>query len=171
MIDTSTVQGRRHLRFDSIEQMLADARACAAADQAGGTGPQGLRQLGNWPLGKALNHVAEWIEYPFVGYPPELVIPPEMKAQARAAKDHILNKPMRPGERLPGLQAGTLAVKDATTAEGLGRLEAAAELLRASDPNRPTPIEDPAFGVLTVYEWTLMSLRHGELHLGFFVPA
>ena len=160
-IDTTTVEGRRPLRFESLDAMLADARSLAAVPQAR------LRRLGNWTLGQALNHIAEWIDYPYAGYPPELVIPPQMQVQARAAKQRILSEPMRPGEHLPGIPAGTLAVAVVPTDVGLRHLEAAAARLRSSEP----VYDDPAFGRITAHEWTQMSLRHAELHLSFFVPA
>ncbi len=66
------------MRYATVADMVADARACVAAPK--------LEQLGNWSVGRAMNHVAAWIEYPFLGYPPELVIPEEMKAQAKLVK-------------------------------------------------------------------------------------
>lgn len=162
MIDTAKVQGRRPLRFETIDQMLADARACVAAP--------GLARLGNWTIGQTLHHIAAWIDYPYMGYPPELVIPEAMKAQARAAKDSIMTSPMHPGERLPGLSEGTLATEVVPADIGLAQLEAAAIRLRSGPPHELTPLPDPAFGVITNHEWTQMSLRHAELHLSFFVP-
>lgn len=167
MIDTSKIPvgpgGRRPLRFATLEAMLTDARALAAADLAA---PPRLRRLGNWTLGQCLNHLAAWIEYPYIGYPSELVIPDEMKANARAIKHELMIRTMNPGERLPGLDAGTLATEVVPTAIALARLESAAARLRAGDP----PIPDPAFGLVTAHEWTEINLRHAELHLSFFIP-
>jgi hypothetical protein len=150
---------RRVLRFETLDEMLADARACAGA--------AGVRRVGNWTLGQAMNHLAAWIDYPFVGYPPELVFSEEVKA--RAAKAQIMSAPMRPGERIVEGPAGTLATEVATDEDGLARLEAAAARLGAGAPVQTLPLEDPAFGVLTHHEWAEMSLRHAELHLSFFV--
>jgi hypothetical protein len=161
MIDTAQVRGRRTLRFDTLDAMFGDARALVAAEVAGS-----LARLGNWTVGQALNHVAAWIEYPYLGYPPELVIPEEMKAGAKAVKQRLMTEPMRAGEKLPGLAAGTLATEEVPAAVGLARLEKAAELLRRGEPGIP----DPAFGRVTAREWTEMTLRHAELHLSFFVP-
>lgn len=141
--------------------MLVDARALAGALR--------VRRLGNWTLGQALNHIAAWIEFPYIGYPAELVIPDEMRANADAVKDRMMNATMAPGERLPGLEAGTLATEVVPTAIGLARLEAAARYLEEGDPAEPTPFPDPAFGVITRHEWTQISLRHAELHLSFYV--
>ncbi|HEX2838200.1 MAG TPA: DUF1569 domain-containing protein [Phycisphaerales bacterium] len=161
MIDTTKVQGRRAVRYATVADMIADARACVAARQ--------LEQLGNWSVGRAMNHVAAWIEYPFVGYPPELVIPEEMKAQAKLVKTRLMQAAMQPGERLPGLEAGTLATEDVAAAVGLARLERAAAMPVSGGPDDPAPVPDPAFGVVTLHEWTEISLRHAELHMSFFV--
>jgi hypothetical protein len=158
MLDTTKVQNRRTLRFNSLDEMLADARALAAAPN--------LKQLGNWTLGQALNHMASWIDYPYLGYPPDLVIPEEMKANARAIKHKLMHEPFNPGERIPGPAAGTFATEVVPTDIALARLESAVAHLRSGDP----PIPDPAFGKLTAHEWTLMNLRHADLHLSFFVP-
>ena len=98
MIDTTQVRGRRTLRFETLDSMLADARRCAGAGR--------VDCLGNWTIGQALNQLAAWIDYPLLGYPPELVIPESMKAGADAAKGRIMHETMRPGERLPGLDCG-----------------------------------------------------------------
>lgn len=156
MLDTTKVQNRRTLHFNSFDEVLADARALAAAPS--------LKQLGNWTLGQALNHLAAWISYPYVGYPPDLIIPEEMKANARDIKHKLMYEPFTPGDRIPGPAAGTFGTEVVPTEVGLTRLESAAAHLRSGDP----PIPDPAFGKLTAHEWTLMNLRHADLHLSFF---
>jgi len=127
-----------------------------------------VRALGNWTIGQALNHLAAWIEFSYRGYPPELVLPEEVKVQACAAKARIMRDPMRPGERLPisGADAGTLATEVVPTDVGLARLESAVALLRTGEPTHA----DPAFGRLSAHDLTEMTLRHAELHLSFFIP-
>ena len=172
MLDTSTVPigpgGRRSLRFATLNDMLADARCCVSSDNA-----SRLIRRGNWSIGQCLHHIAAWIDYPLLGYPPQLVIPAEFQTHARAHKDRIMREAMRPGEKLPGLEhaGGTLAIEDVSCAAGLAHIEGAAGRLSAGTPGSPTPFADPAFGVITYREWTEMTLRHAELHLSFFVPG
>ncbi len=59
----STV-ARRKLRFESIDEVLADVDKVVAAAHAGT-----LEQLGNWKPGQVMAHLAAWIEYGYVGYP------------------------------------------------------------------------------------------------------
>lgn len=172
MPDTTTIPigptGRRAIRFTTLLDMLTDARACVAAEHA-----HRLTRRGNWTIGQALHHIAAWIDYPLLGYPPELIIPAEYQALARAHKDRIMRETMRPGEKLPGLEraGGTLATEVVSGAAGLAHIIAAAARLGAGEPGSPTPFADPAFGVITYHDWTEMTLRHAELHLSFFVPS
>jgi len=153
---------RRALRFESLGAMLADARACVEAQTRGR-----LRRLGNWSLGTALAHIAEWADYPYVGYPAGLDFPEEVKARARASIERILHETMAPGERLPGAEAGTYGVRDVSATEGLAMLAASAARLACEEPTVP----DPVFGLVTREQWGLMTLRHAELHLSFYVEA
>ena len=65
MIDTGKVQDRRKLRYQSIDELLADMDRIAAADKAGK-----LRCTGNWTAGQAMGHLAAWINYSYEGYQP-----------------------------------------------------------------------------------------------------
>jgi hypothetical protein len=55
---------RRTLRFDTIDDALAEIERIVAAEP-GGT----LNRLGNWTPGQIKGHVAAWINYSFEGYP------------------------------------------------------------------------------------------------------
>ena len=56
-IDTTKVQNRRVLRFESLEALAAEAQSLAECERMGS-----LVARGNWSLGQAINHVAVWIE-------------------------------------------------------------------------------------------------------------
>ena len=57
-VDTGKVPGRRPLRFESIDQVLAEVDRLVEAERAGQ-----LKRLGNWTLGQVLGHLAVWAEY------------------------------------------------------------------------------------------------------------
>src|SRR6516165_10280039 len=63
-VNTAKVGGRRILRFETIDQALAEADRLAEAERAGR-----LQRLGNWTLGQAFGHVAVWGEYAYTGAP------------------------------------------------------------------------------------------------------
>ena len=62
-IDTGKVK-RRMLRFETLDEALAELDRIASAEQSGK-----LRTLGNWTAGQVLGHVAAWIDYGYEGYP------------------------------------------------------------------------------------------------------
>lgn len=57
-VDTKKVAGRRMLRFESLDQVIADVDRLVEAERAGR-----LTRLGNWTLGQTLGHLAAWAEY------------------------------------------------------------------------------------------------------------
>lgn len=159
MINTKQVKDRRTLRFDSIDALLADAVALADADRAGR-----LIQLGNWPLGTAINHLAVWIEFAFDGAPVKVnwflrLIGPLAK--------RLLDQPLHPGFRFGSVEGGTLGIESKPADEAMERLRAAMDRLKREAPTRPNEL----FGRLTHEQWITLQLRHGELHLSFFKPA
>ena len=159
-VETAKVAGRRILRFESIDQAMAEVDRLADADRGGR-----LEQLGNWTLGQTLGHLACWAEYGYTGTP--LKVPFFLKWILRGRKQTFLYEPMRAGAPHPGVTGGTLATEPTSLADGLGRLRRAMERLKSESPTSNHPI----FGPLTHDEWIAINLRHAELHLGFLVPA
>jgi hypothetical protein len=158
-VDTGKVAARRILRFESINQVMAEVERLAEAERAGR-----LKRLGNWTLGQALGHLAAWTEYGYTGVP--LKVPFFIRWILRLQKRKFLYGPMRSGVRIPRVEGGTLATDPVPLEEGLGRYRRALERLKVEAPTAPSPI----FGRLTHEESIALSLRHAELHLGFFIP-
>ncbi len=159
-IDTRKVTGRRRLRFESLDAVLADAEQLTRADRAGN-----LKRLGNWSLGTTLGHLAGWMNFAFDGTP--LNPPWFVRILLRLGKRRYLRETLRPGVRLSGVPAGTLCTDELSTDEGLSRLRAAVERFGGGAPLRP----DSFFGPLTRDEHIALHCRHAELHLGFFIPG
>ncbi len=151
---------RRPLRFDRIDEVLADVERLATAEAA-----RGLATSGQWTLGQALNHLATWVNYSYDGVPLRLPLP--VRLVMRALKRQILTRPMRPGSRLPGVVGGTLAIDVVPTAASLAHARRSFARLQAASPDRPHPL----FGPMTLAEWTALHCRHAELHLSFFSSA
>src|SRR5437660_10843986 len=63
-VDTGKVPGRRTLRFETIDEMMADVDRLVEAERAGR-----LKRLGNWTLGQTLGHLANWAEYGYTSSP------------------------------------------------------------------------------------------------------
>jgi hypothetical protein len=159
-VNTAKVGGRRILRFETIDQALAEADRLAEAERAGR-----LQRLGNWTLGQAFGHVAVWGEYAYTGAP--LKVPFFIKWLVRLRKQKFLYGPMRPGAKIPRVPGGTLATEPMPLDEALERLRHVMGRLKSEAPTAPNPL----FGALQHQEWIALTMRHAELHLGFFVPA
>ena len=158
-VDTRKAAGRRILRFESIDELMAEVDRLAGAERAGR-----LKRLGNWTLGQTLGHLACWAEYSYTGTP--LEVPFFLRWLLRLRKRKFLYEPMRAGVRIPGVAGGTLANEPRSLDDGLNRLWRVMERLKAEAPSRSHPM----FGLLKHDEWIAIHLRHAELHLGFLVP-
>jgi hypothetical protein len=159
-LDTGKVEGRRVLRFESIDELLAEVERLADAERAGR-----LKRLGNWTLGQALCHLATWTEYSYTGAP--LKPPFFIRWVLKFRKQSFLQGPLRAGVRIPGVPGGTLATDPVPLNEALERLRRVMNRLRTEPPTAPNVI----FGKLTHQENIALALRHAELHLSFFVPT
>ena len=159
VIDTGKVIARRVLRFETIDEMMAEVDRLVAAERAGR-----LQQVGNWTLGQVLGHLAVWAEFAYSEMPlnPPFFVRWILKWQ----KKSYLYGPMRSGVKIPHCPGGTLGTEPMTLDEGLARLKKVIERIRREPPTVPSKV----FGVLTQEETIALNLRHAELHLGFLIP-
>ncbi len=155
----SKVQGRRTLRFASMDEMLQEAGRIADADRTGR-----LQRLGNWSAGQCMHHIATWMDYPFDGYP--MKIPLFIRVIGPLLKSFVTNNSMPTNRRLPGVPSGTYAVEDVPTSQALPHLERSATRMASTCPDR----RNPMFGKLTHEQWIKLNLRHAELHFSFLIP-
>lgn len=161
MIATQKVKTRRKLRFESFDEVVRDAEALAAADQAGT-----LRAQGNWSLGQALGHLAFWARAPLDGYPDMPEPPWLLRLITPLLKGRFLNKGLPAGGRIPTVPNGTFGTDPMPTEQGLAELREALTRLKSQAPTRANPF----FGHMTHEDWRKLNLRHAELHLSFFWP-
>jgi hypothetical protein len=158
-VNTGRVRGCRKLRFETLDEMLADVERLAAAERAGT-----LQRLGNWTLGQALGHLATWGQYAYDGVPIKPPFP--IRLILRMRKKQFLGGSLPWGVKIPRVQGGTLGTEAISLDEGLARYRAVTERLRGEPPKHAHAI----FGRLAHEEWIALHLRHAELHLGFFCP-
>lgn len=154
-VDTKKATGRRKLRFQSLDDVLADVDRLAMAP---------VRPLGNWSLGQVCQHLAETMNRSIDGFEFQASLP--IRIVARLAKRWILTRGFGPGFRLPRQAVGMLPAPTDTQA-GVRALRASVTRLLQETRRARSPV----FGPMTVEEWTQLHLRHSELHLSFIVPA
>ena len=155
-IDTTGLQTRRTLRFETIDELLAEVDRIAEAERAGC-----LECMGNWKCGQIFGHLATWAGFLYVKAP--LKTPWHIRLILGLLKNRIINGGMRPGVKIPNVPGGTVGTEPLSLDEGVTRYKAALERLRRDPPTEPSP----AFGTLTHEQAIKLNLRHAELHLGF----
>lgn len=64
------------------------------------------------------------------------------------------------------MEGGTLGTEPLSPAEGLERFEQVVSRLQSDPPTQRHVL----FGDIPASDWIAMTLRHAELHLGFFHP-
>ena len=156
-IKTKAVQGRRALRFESLDDVVADAEKLAASPTT--------KMLGNWPLERLLTHLTTAINGSIDGISARA--PWVVRLAAPLFKGSILNKGMTPGFNLPKKVEPSFYPAAASPQEALEKLRAAV----ARTHHERMTARHPFFGQLTHDEWTKLHLRHSELHLSFAVPS
>jgi hypothetical protein len=156
-VNTKKVVGRRKLRFETIDQAMAEVDRLAALDQQGK-----LKLLGNWKFGQILNHLAVWQEFFYDGFPP-VGVPFPIRLILRLMRGRILRKGLTSGAQLPGVPNGTLGAEVVPTEQGLARFRKVMTRMKTDPPIHPSPV----FGRLTQEQMIALALRHTELHLSF----
>jgi len=154
----TTSPQRRQLRFQTIDDMLADVERLAEHERAGR-----LTQCGNWSLGQTLNHLTTWTNFAFEGYPASVCPPLPIRLMIRMMRNRILTKGMSSGIKMRSVPGGTLGIEPIPCDQALPEFRAAMDRLRQTCPADPNPI----FGPLTHDQWIQLNLRHAELHLSF----
>jgi hypothetical protein len=150
----------RLLRFETIDDVLAELSRLEAAEHAGT-----LRTVGRWSAGQILAHLATWIEFAYDGYP---FRPPwYMRALGRLFRRPILRSRMPHGVNIPGAPGGTYGADDLPFPAALERFRAALARLRSAAPAAPNPL----LGQLRHEQWIAFHLRHAEHHLGYVLAS
>lgn len=158
MINTKRVQDRRKLRYNGIDDLLADIDKIVAADKAGK-----LRRTGNWTAGQAMGHLASWIGFAWEGYP--LKPPPwPIRFLIGLKRKRYVQEAMDAGVHIPGVANGTAATDAISTEVGAQRLRQALMRLKAREAPK---FHSPAFGEMEYDDRVGLNLRHAELHLSF----
>ena len=156
-IDTTKVQGRRQLHFDSLADIAADVERLAQAKE--------VRALGNWSSGQVVQHLANTMTNSIDGF--SGFVPFPLRIFLRLfMKGRFLNRTMDPGFNLPA-SAGNLLPPPTDWADAVAAFRAATKRLQTETKRSP----HPALGNLSAEEWVRMHCRHSELHLSFLVPV
>jgi Protein of unknown function (DUF1569) len=155
-VDTSHVQDRREVRYESYQDLLAEIEQLLGGD---------VRTLGNWSLGQVLKHLAETMHASIDGAPYRAGLMRRITGPW-LLRDQFLNRGMTPGFQLPQSAREALIPGPTTGEAGLAALRRALYRLRAETDRAAHPV----IGRLSVEEWDRCHLRHAELHMSFMLP-
>lgn len=157
VVDTRKVSGRRKLRFERLEDILADARQMAAVP---------TRNLGNWTLSQVCQHLGTVMFECTVPRAAAFKVPLKLRILGRLARGRLLRDGLPSGFRLPPEGAKVLVPPPVSMEEGMATLERGLATLAGTNARSVHPV----FGGLNVKQWNLFHLRHSEMHLSFIVP-
>ncbi len=157
-VNTKTVSGRRSVRYDSYDDVVADAERLAAGS---------VKTVGNWTFAQILEHLAISFNSSIDGIPFKVPLP--MRIMGRLFfKSKFLNKEVPSGFQIPDGARGHFLPPDSTeVAQGIADLKAAVERCKVETQR----CRHPLFGELTLAEWEKFGLRHAEMHMSFAMPA
>ncbi|MEM9354336.1 MAG: DUF1569 domain-containing protein [Planctomycetota bacterium] len=157
-VNTKTAQGRRTVRYESFDDLLAEAEQLAAGE---------ITCLGNWSPGQVFDHLGRSLEVSIDGGAPKPPLPVRLVANLFFRKKFIY-------ESVPsGFQISNSAAKffkpedGVETQQGLEKLRNGVERCKAEEKRADHPI----FGKISKAEWDSFSLRHAEMHMSFLKPA
>lgn len=154
-VATKSVEGRRTVHYESLDDLLADAERLAGGE---------VRMLGNWTLGQVLGHLAAALDASIDGFPGKMPWPIRIIAKLFMRK-MLLQGPLKPGFKLPPQAEAKMVPQEMSVAEGLSKLREAIER-QGRETNRARHL---ALGNITREQWTQAHLRHAELHMSFAV--
>ncbi len=152
---------KRALKFDNFDAMLAEVETLKNG---------GYTSNGNWTLGQACGHLADWMRFPMDGFPkpplPMRAVFWMMKITvAPGMKRKILAEGFKGG--LPTAPETVPDAKSFSDEEGIAQLREAVQRLSAWDKEL---IPSPLFGPMDKEMQTRVSLLHAEHHLGYLEP-
>lgn len=157
-VDTKNAEGRRELRYDSYDELLADAERLAAGE---------IEQIGNWSPGQIFDHLGRSLDASIDGGAPKAPLMIRLVAGLFFRKKFIYES-IPSGFEIPQKSAKVFKPEEGVgTEEGLAHLRAAVERCKAESKRAPHPV----FGTITQAEWDSFSLRHAEMHMSFLKPA
>lgn len=150
MINTKKVEGRRKIKYSSLDELLRDAEQLAAKQE--------VQTLGNWSQGQIYEHLARAMNNSIDGFDSTFSAP------LRWILSLLMKKKFLYKEIPSGFQvSGPVIPEETATENGLNSLREAV----ARQKNEPNREMHPGFGTLTNEEWDAFNLRHAELHMSF----
>jgi hypothetical protein len=153
---------KRPLEYEDLDAMMADVCTLQTA---------GYISHGNWTLGQACGHVAEWMRFPLDGFPnpplPLRLIFRVMKTTGMAGRmaRKILEEGFRGG--MPAAPETVPDVHSISDEQGIEKLQQVVDRVRNFEGAlHPSPL----FGQMDMATHIKVSLLHAAHHFGYLEP-
>ena len=152
---------KRNLKFNSLDEMMADVRSL---------NENGYVSHGNWTLGQACGHLANWMRYPLDGYP---VAPLPIRMIF-----WVMKKTVVPGMKrkilAEGFKGGMMTAPESvpkqdemSDQQGVDQLQEAVDRVTA---HNGALYPSPLFGEMDKQMHITVTLLHADHHLGYLEP-
>jgi len=156
-VNAKTVQGRRDVSFQSMDDIVADAEKLAASSTT--------RTIGNWPIDKLIMHLSQTVDNSIDGF--QSKAPLIIRLIMPFFKNKVINaKKLNPGINLPKAIIPVAFPEAASLQDALDDLRRAV----ARTKTERMTARHPAFGQMTHEDWNTLHRRHSEMHLSFALP-
>lgn len=152
-VDSKPNQDRRVVRYESMEELVADAERLAQTE---------VRTVGNWSHGQIYEHLARSFDSSIDGVGFSLPAPVRW-LMTLFMKRKFLQKEIPAGFKT----TGRFVPEETSVDAGLASLRAAVARQNSESSRAP----HPAFGKIGRDDWTAFNLRHGELHMSYLVDG
>lgn len=156
-VRTKKVKDRRQLRFGHLHELVDDV------EQFKGQ----VRGTGNWSPGQIVGHIARVIECSLDGFEVPNA-PLIVRGILKMMRSSILNKPMKPGFKLPGKFSFLKPDPDITWEQAVGQLK---KVVLRIETGQRMQHRSPVLGFLEHEEWIQLHCRHAEMHFSFLLPV
>ncbi len=147
---------RRKLRFNTLDEALADARCLADSN---------IKAHGQWTPGQVVGHVARAINGSIDGVAFRAPLP--LRIVGRVIRNIPLNKGLPTGVKIPAhARAKAIPEPDLPIEQAVQQLADAIERTRHETMSQSHPV----FGRLSHEQWRLFHCRHAENHFSYLEP-
>jgi len=149
---------KRNPKYADFDAMMADVIELAA---------KGYERSGNWNLGQACSHIADWMRFPMDGFP----VPPLPIRVIFWVMKRTVGPGMKRKILAEGFKGGTPTAPETVPAEGevsdqqgIAKLQETVDRLNAYNGEFH---ESPLFGSMDKEIVVKVSLLHAEHHFGY----
>ena len=163
LVDTKRVTERRDLHFDTLADILRDVKELAAVTSETG---ESICGEGNWTPAQIVVHVTFFIDGAIDGF--TFQVPLMIRIMGKFLRSSILNKPLKPGIKLPDYMSVVLPDPETTWDDAVAALR---DVVGRIDAGERMTQPSPLLGTMTHEDWVKLNCRHAEMHFSFMHPA